>query len=226
MISRYLSLFKAPSLYSFSSSSLPYTSILLKKYQFSTMSPIAEQPIDNEISPEEQIRLAEIERDEIVKKYRADPELIEYEAYANASASQKAHSLTATTLRGPGMIIVPPVMFYNKTYTEATFVLHLGTNVCGHDGIVHGGLAATVLDEGLACVAIPALPNNFGFTANLNVNYRKPIFSNQWIVMRSRLDKLEDRKAFVSASLESVDGETVFTEATSLYVSPKVKPQQ
>ena len=50
------------------------------------------------------------------------------------------------------MIIVPPVMFYNKTYTEATCVLHLGTNVCGHDGIVHGGLAATILDEGLACV--------------------------------------------------------------------------
>ncbi|KAI8332516.1 HotDog domain-containing protein [Choanephora cucurbitarum] len=191
------------------------------------MSPIAEQPLDNEISTKEQIHLAEIERDnlEIIKKYRADPEFIEYEAYANASASQKAHSLTASTLRGPGMIIVPPVMFYNKTYTEATFVLHLGTNVCGHDGIVHGGLAATVLDEGLACVAIPALPNNFGFTANLNVNYRKPIFSNQWIVMRSKLDKLEDRKAFVSASLESIDGETIFTEATSLYVSPKVKPQ-
>ena len=43
--------------------------------------------------------------------------------------------------------------------------------------------------------------------------------------MRSKLDKLEDRKAFVSASLESIDGETIFTEATSLYVSPKVKPQ-
>jgi hypothetical protein len=50
------------------------------------------------------------------------------------------------------MLIVPPVMFYNKTYTELTCVLHLGKNICGHDGIIHGGLAATLLDEGLACV--------------------------------------------------------------------------
>lgn len=50
------------------------------------------------------------------------------------------------------MLIVPPAMFYNKSYTELTCVLHLGTNICGHDGIIHGGLAATLLDEGLACV--------------------------------------------------------------------------
>lgn len=68
----------------------------------------------------------------------------------------------------------------------------------------------------------------FGFTANLNINYRKPIMSNQWVVMKSKLDKNEDRKAYVSAWIESLDGQTVFTEATSLYVSPKApvkKPQ-
>ncbi|CAO3607041.1 unnamed protein product [Mucor hiemalis] len=124
------------------------------------------------------------------------------------------------------MLIVPPAMFYNKTYTELTCVLHLGKNICGHDGIIHGGMAATILDEGLACVAVPALPNKFGFTANLNVNYRRPIMSDQWVVMRAKLDKLEDCKAFVSAHLESLNGETLFTEATSLYISPKAKPQQ
>lgn len=50
------------------------------------------------------------------------------------------------------MVIVPPVMFYNKTYTELVSVLHLGKNMCGHDGIIHGGMAATILDEGLASV--------------------------------------------------------------------------
>lgn len=124
------------------------------------------------------------------------------------------------------MIVVPPVLFYNKSYTELTSVLHLGTNICGHDGIIHGGLAATILDEALACVAIPALPNKFGFTANLNINYKRPIMSDQWVLMKAKLDKLEDRKAFVSASIQSLDGETIFTEATSLYISPKAKPQQ
>ncbi|KAI8056507.1 HotDog domain-containing protein [Gilbertella persicaria] len=192
------------------------------------MSPTAEEQPYQEILVEEQVRLAEIEKDnlEIVKQCRADPDLIEHDPYFFASESQKERSLTAGTLRGAGKIIVTPVMFYNKTYTEATAVVHLGAKICGHDGIVHGGLAATLLDEGLACVALPSLPNKFGFTANLNINYRKPIFSNQWVVMKSKLDKLEDRKAFVSAFLQSLDGETIFTEATSLYVSPKVKPQQ
>lgn len=124
------------------------------------------------------------------------------------------------------MLIVNPVMFYNKTYTELTSVLHLGKNICGHDGIIHGGLAATILDEALAYIAFPALPNNIGFTANLNINYKRPIMSDQWVVMKAKLDKLEDRKAYVSASIQSLDGETVFTEATSLYISPKPKPQQ
>ncbi|KAG1452792.1 hypothetical protein G6F56_007729 [Rhizopus delemar] len=161
---------------------------------------------------------------EIVKKCRTDPDLVEHKAYSHFSESQKKHSLTYSTLRGPDMIIIPPVMFYNKSYTEITIIVHLGKNICGHDGIIHGGLSATLLDEALAAVALPALPKNFGFTANLNINYRKPIMSDQWVVVRSRLDKLEERKAFVSAHIESLEDQAVLTEATSLYISPKVIP--
>lgn len=48
--------------------------------------------------------------------------------------------------------MVPPVVFYNKDRTEVTIVVHLGTDLCGHDGIVHGGMLATLLDEALALV--------------------------------------------------------------------------
>jgi acyl-coenzyme A thioesterase PaaI-like protein len=50
------------------------------------------------------------------------------------------------------MIITSPLCFYNKTFTELTSIIHLGKNICGHDGIIHGGLAATILDEALAGV--------------------------------------------------------------------------
>ncbi|GAN02504.1 thioesterase family protein [Mucor ambiguus] len=182
-----------------------------------------QQQPQTDIGVQEQIRLAEIERDnlDIVKKNRADPAIVEYEAYSHSSASEKKHSLTVS-VSTVGLGVVEKGMLLIQTYTELTSVLHLGKNICGHDGIIHGGLAATILDEGLACVAIPALPNMFGFTANLNINYRKPIMSNQWVVMKAKLDKSEDRKAYVSAWIESLDGQTVFTEATSLYVSPKV----
>ncbi|KAG1145022.1 hypothetical protein G6F37_003222 [Rhizopus arrhizus] len=175
---------------------------------------------------EERIQLAidTLNNLEIVKKCRTNPELVEHEAYAYFNESQKKHSLTCSTLRGPDMIIVPPIMFYNKSFTELTIIIHLGKKMCGHDGIIHGGLAATVLDEALAAVALPSLPKNFGFTANLNINYRKPIMSDQWVVVRSKLDKLEERKAFVSAHIESLEDQVVFTEATSLYISPKSIP--
>lgn len=65
------------------------------------MSPQAveqEQPQHTDISVQEQIRLAEIERDalDIVKKNRADPAIVEYEAYSHSSASEKKHSLTVS----------------------------------------------------------------------------------------------------------------------------------
>ncbi|KAI8391498.1 HotDog domain-containing protein [Radiomyces spectabilis] len=163
----------------------------------------------------------ELDNMDIVKAARANPNLFEIEAYSHLKGSAKLNSLTATTLRGQGKIIVPPVIFYNEDQTEVTIVGHLGKELCGHDGIIHGGLLATLLDEVLACVAMPSLPNRMGFTANLNINYRRPVLSDQWIVMRGRLDKVEGRKAYVEAWLESVDGTTRFTDATSLYISPK-----
>ncbi|KAI8889956.1 Thioesterase/thiol ester dehydrase-isomerase, partial [Backusella circina FSU 941] len=182
------------------------------------MSPVLQETSDNQTV----VQTAELEREnlDIVKQCRLSEDLVEYEAFSHSSPSEKAHSLTCTTLRGAGMIVLPPLMFYNKTYSELTTILHLGTNICGHDGIIHGGLAATILDDVLGYVAIPALPNMMGFTANLNVNYRRPITSDQWVVARAKVDKVEERKAYVSASIENLEGQ-ILTEATSLYISPR-----
>lgn len=69
---------------------------------------------------------------------------------------------------------------------------------------------------------MPALPNKIGFTANLNIDYRKPLMADQWVILRGRLDRAEGRKAYVEAWIESVDGQTKYTEAKSLYVGPKI----
>ncbi|KAI8334422.1 HotDog domain-containing protein [Chlamydoabsidia padenii] len=163
------------------------------------------------------------ERDNLVlvKEARANPDLYEMEAYNYLKGAARLNNLTATTLRAEGRIVVPPVVFYTKDRSQVMTVIHLGKALCGHDGIIHGGLLATLLDEVLALVAIPALPNFTGFTANLNINYRQPVRSNQWVVLRGRLDRVEGRKAYVEAWIECLQGETKFAEATSLYISPK-----
>ncbi|KAL1927369.1 hypothetical protein VTP01DRAFT_3998 [Rhizomucor pusillus] len=166
---------------------------------------------------------AKAEQDNLaaVKAARESPDYFEIEAYGHLRGAAKLQSLTASTLRGVGKIVVPPVLFYNKDRTEVVAAVHLGTDLCGHAGIVHGGMLATLLDEILACVAMPALPNNIGFTANLNIDYRKPVKADQWVILRGRLERAEGRKAYVEAWIESADGQTKFTEAKSLYVGPK-----
>lgn len=62
------------------------------------MSPAAAIEQNMEVSPEEQTRLAEIERDnlDIVKQCRSNPDLVEFEPYSYSSASEREHSLTAS----------------------------------------------------------------------------------------------------------------------------------
>lgn len=67
------------------------------------------------------------------------------------------------------------------------------------------------------------MPNQTGFTANLDVNYRRPIYSKQWVVVRGELDRVEGRKGWGRAWIETLD-EQILTEATSLYISPRIPP--
>lgn len=60
-----------------------------------------------------------------------------------------ANSLTAGALRGPGKLTLPPLVRARKDESEAVIIIHVGHGLCGHEGIVHGGLLATLLDESL-----------------------------------------------------------------------------
>lgn len=56
-----------------------------------------------------------------------------------AHSSPGAHSLSASTLRGPGKFAVAPLVFTNRERTVGIFLMHLGAGLCGHEGVVHGG---------------------------------------------------------------------------------------
>ena len=59
------------------------------------------------------------------------------------------NSLTAGALRGPGKLALSPLMRVKKDESEIVAIVHIGRGLCGHDGIVHGGLLATLLDESM-----------------------------------------------------------------------------
>jgi acyl-coenzyme A thioesterase PaaI-like protein len=107
-----------------------------------------------------------------------------------------------------------------KDEKEAVAFVHIGRALCGYDGIVHGGLLATLLDESLGRIAIVNLPEKVGVTANLSLNYKAPTKADQFVVIKTRVDDIQGRRAYVSGTVEDLQG-TVLVEATATFVQPK-----
>ena len=125
---------------------------------------------------------------------------------------------------GPNKIPVPPLAFAREG-DEFVSITYLGTDLCGHVGMVHGGMLATMIDEGLARCCFAALPNRIGVTASLTIDYRSPTKAGSYVVLKAKTTKAEGRKAWVEGRIETLgEGEEpgkVLVEATGLYVEPR-----
>ncbi|KAH8808379.1 putative UPF0644 protein PB2B4.06 [Xylogone sp. PMI_703] len=161
----------------------------------------------------------------LTAEMRSNPELIEARPHLKTPPSHQKHSLTIGSLIGPGKIVVPPISWIERGGKSLVSISYLGPDLCGHPGIVHGGLLATLMDEGLAWCCFGALPNKIGLTANLNINYRNPAPAETYVVLRAKTTKVEGRKAWVEGRIETLpkDGEqpVVLVEATALFIEPK-----
>lgn len=161
----------------------------------------------------------------MVAELRRRPELTESRPHMKMPAQYRAHTLTGAALLGPRKVPVPATTWTEAGGKSLVSVVYVGEDLCGHPGLVHGGLLATMLDEGLAWCCFGALPHKIGVTANLNVNYRKPTPAGSFLVLRAKTTKVEGRKAWVKGHIELLakPGEepTVLVEAEALYVSPK-----
>ncbi|KZO94424.1 Thioesterase/thiol ester dehydrase-isomerase [Calocera viscosa TUFC12733] len=158
---------------------------------------------------------------ELTKKTEGpDAEYYETRPYVTYPPERAVNSLTAGALRGAGKLAIPPLVFAKKDETHAKIFVHVGRSVCGHDGIVHGGLTATLLDEALARQAVLSFPSHLGVTATLTVNYRAPVIADQFIVIETKLESVQGRKATVSGRICNLEGK-LLVESTALYVEPK-----
>lgn len=161
----------------------------------------------------------------VAEALRANPEFKESRPHLKIPEALRERSLTAGTLAGPNKIVVPPYVFSETGGKSMVSLMYLGSDICGHPGIVHGGLLATLLDEGLARCCFPALPNKVGVTANLSIDYRAPAMADSYTVLRAETVKVEGRKAWVEGRIETLptDGKepVVLVEAKALFIEPK-----
>ena len=169
-----------------------------------------------------------------LQKLRTQPDAdqwYETRAYKNFPEERRVNNLTAGTLRGPGKLALTALVRSRKDESEGVVIVHVGRGLCGHDGIVHGGLLATLLDETLGRTvsrflsllyvglismtkfqAIANLPDRVGVTAQLTLNYRAPTRADQFIVIKTFLTEVKGRKVTVSGRVEDLHG-TALVEA-------------
>ena len=166
-----------------------------------------------------------IKNNPLAQSLRKDPKFRESRPHLKIPEAARSHNLTGGTLTGPDKIWVPPLAFNEKGGRSTVVIYYLGKDLCGHPGIIHGGLLATILDEGMARCCFSALPNKIGMTANLTMNYRAPLPSDSYVCLRATTTKVEGRKAWVEGRIETltVDGETpnTYVEATALFIEPR-----
>ncbi|KAI2472164.1 Adenylylsulfate kinase-domain-containing protein [Annulohypoxylon bovei var. microspora] len=166
-----------------------------------------------------------IQNHPLTQELRMKEEFSEARPHLKIPPAYRDYNLTGGTLMGPGRLVVPPVIFAEQGGKSLVSISFLGDELCGHPGIIHGGLLATILDEGLARCCFAALPHKIGMTANLNINYRAPAPAGSYVVLKATTTKVEGRKAWVEGRLETLVGEgekpLVLAEATALFVMPK-----
>ena len=79
-------------------------------------------------------------------------EWYESRPYTGLPDEVRVNNLTAGALNGPGKLAVRPLIRVKNDESESWGFIHLGRGLCGHDGIVHGGLMATLIDESMGRV--------------------------------------------------------------------------
>ena len=145
--------------------------------------------------------------------------------YAGGEASLAEHHEAGTFLDysplvGPLNPLAPPVRVRIERDGEHDVVV--GTVVFGDayegpPGCVHGGFIAASFDEVLGFAQ--SLSGQPGMTGRLEISYRSPTPLHREIRFRGRVDRIEGRKIFTSATLHHED--TLCAEAFGLFISMK-----
>ena len=94
-----------------------------------------------------------------------------------------------------------PESTHQSRASSVVSVFHIGRDLCGHPGFVHGGLLSVMFDEVFARCVAAAFPSGLGMTANLNVDFRKPALPDRMYVLRAETIKAEGRKAWVEGRM-------------------------
>ncbi|KAK0110092.1 hypothetical protein ONS95_002748 [Cadophora gregata] len=157
----------------------------------------------------------------IVQSLSTDPTWTSHDAYTSLPIPERSARLTTGPLAGARALGGYQRVFQNAETGETVTVVWFGGAIAGWPGVTHGGVIATVMDESLGRCAIRQFPSKSGVTANLELNYLKPVVTNSFYVIRAVPEQgVTERKCWVQGRLETLEGR-VCVESRALFVVPK-----
>ncbi|KAJ3039477.1 hypothetical protein HDV00_012157 [Rhizophlyctis rosea] len=159
------------------------------------------------------------------------------------------HLLRGALLNRPGGL-EHALVFASQQHKAVIFIAKLGDLICGHRGLVHGGLIATMFDDLMGSAFFSFVPESQkrgGFTANLNVDYRHVMKAGRVVAFVAWVVEEEGRKVYLRAEARDAEGvvgvgeegeegersigevllgkgAALFAEGKALFVIPKAAP--
>ncbi len=108
---------------------------------------------------------------------------------------------------------------------ELRVLLTLNGGLDGWDGVCHGGITATILDEVMSMLAQYYAHSHGKFhdaelTADLRVKFVKAVPTPSIMLVRAWMTRVEGRKYYVGSEMRNGDGEILVT-AESLFILSK-----
>ena len=128
----------------------------------------------------------------------------------------------ATTLPGLGHPLMPPWTIGDYSADGVTMEGHFSRFHVGGNMAVHGGVIPLFYDWHFGMI-VSAAGRPISRTAYLHVDYRAVTPIDKPLISRGRIDRLDGRKAFITATMTDLDG-TVLSEANGLMI--KLLPHQ
>ncbi|CAM9621809.1 unnamed protein product [Phaeothamnion confervicola] len=148
-------------------------------------------------------------------------ELIDVDHLLEQFSTYKDDHAVHETLNGHTMLQAPFVLHHKEGGGAAVkAVVRFGRATRGHPQLVHGGIAALIFDN-LFGWAMFLGGTTHVFTANLQVDYVKPLPCDTVCLVSVGLDRREGRKLYLRGELTSLDGGVTYQRATSLFIIPR-----
>ena len=112
-------------------------------------------------------------------------------------------------------------IFWNDE-EQRTEILILPDNTwCGYEGVVHGGIIASVFDDAMAW-AIRKESGSWAVTGEMSIRYLRPVLADARYVVEGRVEKMSGRRIAATALMKDEKGKKV-AEANALFI--KITPK-